>query len=43
VLLDQVRTRTLGHVSAGVHRDGRAFFTVYHGAEMRLPREARLG
>jgi hypothetical protein len=31
-LYDQVRDKTLGHLSGGVHRDGQDFFNVYYGA-----------
>lgn len=34
-LYDQVRARPLGHLAAGVHRDGAPFATVYYGVERR--------
>jgi hypothetical protein len=34
-LYDQVRARPLGHFAGGVHRDGKAFATVYYGVEAR--------
>ena len=30
-LYDQIRTRALGHVAGGVHRNGRDFFNIYYG------------
>ncbi len=37
-LLDAVRMQPLGHIAGGVHRDGRSFFNIYHGATRVLPR-----
>ena len=30
---NQMRTRILGHISGGINREGRDFFTIYYGAE----------
>lgn len=30
-LLDQIKSKPLGHIAGGVHRDGRDFFNVYFG------------
>ena len=30
-LYDQIRTRALGHIAGGVHRNGRDFFNIYYG------------
>ena len=30
-LYDQVKTRSLGHLAGGVHRDGKDFFNLYYG------------
>lgn len=30
-LYDQIKTRALGHLAGGVHRDGKDFFNVYYG------------
>jgi tryptophan halogenase len=30
-LYDQIKTKTLGHLAGGVHRDGKDFFNVYYG------------
>jgi hypothetical protein len=32
-LLDQIRSRTLGHLGGGIHRAGEDFFNVYYGVE----------
>jgi hypothetical protein len=32
-LYDQIKLNAAGHIAGGVHRDGRDFFTVYHGNE----------
>ena len=42
-LVDQVRTRALGHLAGGVHRDGRGFFNVYYGVTGYPRFAARLG
>lgn len=31
-LYDQVKSRALGHVAGGMHRDGAGFFNIYHAA-----------
>ncbi len=31
-LYDQIKTRALGHIAGGVHRNGRDFFNIYYGA-----------
>ena len=31
-LYDRIKSMRVGHLSGGVHRDGRGFFTVYYGA-----------
>lgn len=35
--MDFVLTGRLGHISAGIGRDGRSFVSIYHGAHRRLP------
>jgi hypothetical protein len=30
---DQMRTRLLGHISGGINREERDFFTIYYGVE----------
>lgn len=42
-LLDQIRTRSLGHLAGGVHRDGRDFFNVYYGVTGFPQFASRLG
>lgn len=42
-LVDQIRTRSLGHLAGGVHRDGRDFFNVYYGLTGFPLYSARLG
>ncbi|HEX7811341.1 MAG TPA: hypothetical protein VF460_05490 [Burkholderiales bacterium] len=32
-LYDQVKTRVLGHLAGGIHRNGREFFNVYYGVQ----------
>lgn len=32
-LYDQVKTRAMGHLAGGIHRDGRPFFNVYFGGQ----------
>jgi hypothetical protein len=32
-LYDQIKLHAAGHIAGGMHRDGRDFFTIYHGAE----------
>jgi hypothetical protein len=32
-LFDQIKTRPLGHIAGGVHRDRRDFFNVYYGVQ----------
>lgn len=32
-LYDQVKTRILGHLAGGIHRNGREFFNVYYGVQ----------
>lgn len=32
-LYDQIKTRILGHLAGGVHRNGQEFFNVYYGAQ----------
>ena len=34
-LYDQIRTKPLGHLAGGLHRDGAPFSTVYYGVEAR--------
>jgi len=36
-LIDQIKTRQLGHLAGGSHRDGSDFFNLYYGAS-RFPR-----
>jgi len=42
-LVDQIRTRSLGHLAGGVHRDGRDFFNVYYGVTGFPQFASRLG
>ena len=42
-LVDQIRTRALGHLAGGVHRDGRGFFNVYYGVAGYPRYAARVG
>lgn len=32
-LYDQIKTKALGHLAGGVHRNGRDFFNIYYGVE----------
>jgi tryptophan halogenase len=32
-LYDQIKTRILGHLAGGIHRNGREFFNVYYGVQ----------
>ena len=32
-LYDQIKTRILGHLAGGMHRNGMEFFNVYYGAQ----------
>ena len=36
-LYDQIKSRPVGHIAGGMHRDGRDFFTVYYGVEDAAP------
>lgn len=42
-LVDQIRSRALGHLAGGVHRDGRDFFNVYYGVAGFPQYASRLG
>ena len=34
-LYDQIKTRRMGHVAGGIHRNGQPFFNVYFGGTRR--------
>ncbi len=33
MLYDQIKTRRLGHIAGGIHRNGKGFFNVYYGPQ----------
>jgi hypothetical protein len=32
-LFDQIKSRRIGHIAGGIHRDGSEFITIYYGVE----------